>query len=167
MYSVLGTLFSFAGIITRRDVKILTGLSQGKNGEHYGYLQDMIAFEKDLPKKTGIRLFRQFHYTLDFILELLDEVLDIAPEESLAGYTLSVYKRTVCKQHPWWLQHVSSLAMKTMPTKGAFITACYPGVPDANDLAIKEARVCVENSRKVFDICEKLYVDNGYNDMPW
>ena len=87
MFNLLGRVFSFVVILMSRDLNILLNFQQGANGNHYRTLQTMMSFEQASGDPKGCKIFRRFHYTLEFISQMLERLKDVGPEEGLAETT--------------------------------------------------------------------------------
>ena len=162
MYNLLGKVFGFVGILMHKDLKLLLSYQQTESGEHYKTLQAMIAHEKVTKDPKGSKIFRRFHYTLEFMAELLDKLNDVDRQAGLAGKTLEIYHSKLAGLQPWWLQKASSVALQTLPTKMDFIRKLHPSIEDPHDMAVMEAKEGAINFKKLFDICEVLFIQSKF-----
>lgn len=167
MINLLGKLFSFAGALMTKDLHLLLGLQDEKDGEHYIKLHTMMEHEKSTKDPKGTKIFRRFHYTLEFMAELLDKLKDVERDAGLSQKTLEIYRSKLLTLQPWWLQNASLIALRTLPTKLNFIRKLHPELEDPHDLAVSEAEQSAKDFKKLYEVCEQLFVENDFRDLPW
>ena len=151
----LGAMFGFVSSDIATKLKTLDEVAKKRPSE-YLTLQGMVEYEvrNNLARKgwSGCKCMERLLRALVFIVKLLQDLIEAAPDASAATVAVAAYKATLSKHHGWFVRKTVETAMYTLPNRDALVAKlCGPGAPRSAQDAVSEACAVLNKACKLLD----------------
>lgn len=177
---MLGKVFSFVASDVDSKIAILAQYrADPEIGANYETFESMIKYEdeqklfRDSKRPSGARTVLRLHRALHFFYTFMRELSELEEDCGTGPVAKDIYKKTLAKHHPWYIQKTASLAMYALPTRQQLIESVFNVKSKDDDGRCKLSKDASETmselalkSESVYNTVEKLYSEQGLLDLP-
>lgn len=165
----MGTIFNFVTSDIVEKIGILRDYQKSEVGEHFRSIQSMVKYEvsNDLTnqkkKASGCRTLLRLHRALEFIAALLTKIRNTDNSCKFSNEATEAYDSTLAKYHPWLIKKAVHVAMYTLPDrKNLLLKMTVEDTPEG----MAKVEALIGQLNMVYDVTQKLYIDNNLLDLP-